>query len=108
MFSGLFHFVCANSLVCGNNFGEIREPYKGDSVRQVIGNAYDVPGVFDKETDIMAEMKSIILNNDEQRLFGRATFTLRYEDENKIPVIPELIITPRCREDKQDGLWTTW
>lgn len=92
--------------MCGNNFGEIREPYKGDSIRQVIGNAYDVPGVFDKVTDIMAEMKSIILNNDEQHLFGRATFTVRYE--NKIHVISELIITPRCREDKQDGLWTIW
>lgn len=35
---------------------------------------------------------------------------VRYEDENenKTPVTPEQIITPRRREDKQNYLWTTW
>ncbi len=33
---------------------------------------------------------------------------VRYEDENKTPVTPEQIITPRRREDKQNDLWTTW
>lgn len=32
---------------------------------------------------------------------------VRYEDENKTPVTPEQIITPRRREDKQNDLWTT-
>ncbi|EPT4935903.1 DUF932 domain-containing protein, partial [Escherichia coli] len=33
---------------------------------------------------------------------------VRYEDENKTPVTPEQIITPRRLEDKQNDLWTTW
>ncbi|ENN3289349.1 DUF932 domain-containing protein, partial [Escherichia coli] len=45
---------------------------------------------------------------DEQHLFGRAALMVRYEDENKTPVTPEQIITPRRREDKQNDLWTTW
>lgn len=30
-------------------------------------------------------MKSVILNQDEQYLFGKAALTVRYEDENKTP-----------------------
>ena len=32
MIPGIFRFVCTNGLVCGNNFGEIRVPHKGDIV----------------------------------------------------------------------------
>ncbi|EPG3584818.1 DUF932 domain-containing protein, partial [Escherichia coli] len=108
MIPGIFRFVCTNGLVCGNNFGEIRVPHKGDIVGQVIEGAYEVLGVFDKVTDNMEAMKEIHLNSDEQHLFGRAALMVRYEDENKTPVTPEQIITPRRREDKQNDLWTTW
>ena len=93
--------------VCGNNFGEIRVPHKGDIVGQVIEGAYEVLGVFDKVTENMETMKEIHLNSDEQHLFGRAALMVRYEDENKTPVTPEQIITPRRWEDKQNDLWTT-
>ncbi|EGX5146829.1 DUF945 domain-containing protein [Salmonella enterica] len=108
MVPGLFRFVCTNGLVCGNHFGEIRVPHKGDIVWQVIEGAYEVMGIFDKVTENMESMKSVILNQDEQYLFGKAALTVRYEDENKIPVSPEQIITPRRREDKQNDLWTTY
>lgn len=108
MIPGIFRFVCTNGLVCGNNFGEIRIPHKGDIVGQVIEGAYEVLGVFDKVTDNMEAMKEIHLNSDEQHLFGRAALMVRYEDENKTPVTPEQIITPRRWEDKQNDLWTTW
>ncbi len=36
MIPGIFRFVCTNGTVCGNNFGEIRVPHKGDIVGQVI------------------------------------------------------------------------
>ena len=108
MIPGIFRFVCTNGLVCGNNFGEIRVPHKGDIVGQVIEGAYEVLGVFDKVTENMETMKEIHLNSDEQHLFCRAALMARYEDENKTPVTPEQIITPRRWEDKQNDLWTTW
>ncbi|MBB8547345.1 DUF932 domain-containing protein, partial [Escherichia coli] len=83
-----FRFVCTNGLVCGNNFGEIHVPHKGDIVGQVIEGAYEVLGVFDKVTDNIKAMKEIHLNSDEQHLFCRAALMVRYEDENKTPVTP--------------------
>ncbi|VGD15012.1 Domain of uncharacterised function (DUF932) [Klebsiella pneumoniae] len=53
-------------------------------------------------------MKSIALTKEEQRLFGQAALTYRYEDENKSPVSIEQIIHPRRYEDKKDDIWTTY
>ena len=108
MIPGMFRQVCSNGLVAWKDFGEIRVPHKGDIVGQVIEGAYEVLGVFDKVTENMETMKEIHLNSDEQHLFGRAALMARYEDENKTPVTPEQIITPRRWEDKQNDLWTTW
>lgn len=108
MIPGMFRFVCTNGLVCGNNFDEIRVPHKGDITGQVIEGAYEVLSIFDKVTENMEAMKSIYLNREEQYLFGKAALTVRYGEDNKIPVTPEQIITPRRWEDKKNDLWTTW
>ena len=62
MIPGIFRFVCTNGLVCGNNFGEIRVPHKGDIVGQVIEGAYEVLGVFDKVTENMEAMPAFDRN----------------------------------------------
>ena len=46
MLPGLFRAVCQNGLVCGESFGEVRVPHKGDVVSQVIEGAYEVLGIF--------------------------------------------------------------
>ncbi|VCV91669.1 hypothetical protein BANRA_05196 [Klebsiella pneumoniae] len=58
-------------------------------------------GIFDKITEGVDVMKSIALTKEEQRLFGQAALTYRYEDENKSPVSIEQIIHPRRYEDKK-------
>lgn len=58
---GIFRFVCTNGLVCGDSFGEIRVPHKGDVVGQVIEGAYEVVGIFDKVEESVDAMKSIQL-----------------------------------------------
>lgn len=108
MIPGIFRFVCTNGLVCGDSFGEIRVPHKGDVVGQVIEGAYEVVGIFDKVEESVDAMKSIQLTNEEQRLLGQAALTYKYEDEQKAPVTIEQIIHPRRYEDKKDDLWTTY
>jgi hypothetical protein len=48
MLPGLFRFVCQNGLVCGETFGEVRVPHKGNVVEKVIEGAYEVLGIFDR------------------------------------------------------------
>ena len=47
MLPGLFRAVCQNGLVCGDTFGEVRVPHKGNVVDKVIEGAYEVLETFD-------------------------------------------------------------
>ena len=40
MLPGLLRAVCQNGLICGETFGEVRVPHKGDVVERVIEGAY--------------------------------------------------------------------
>lgn len=42
MLPGYFRAICTNGMVCGQSFGEIRVPHRGDVVSKVIEGAYDV------------------------------------------------------------------
>ncbi|MFD3227322.1 DUF932 domain-containing protein, partial [Rahnella aceris] len=83
MLPGMFRFVCANGMVCGEDFGEVRVPHKGDVTGQVIEGAYEVLGIFDKVDEHMNIMKDIPLNRDEQDLFAQAALMYRYGEEDK-------------------------
>lgn len=45
MLPGMFRFACANGLICGHSFGEVRVPHKGDVTEKVIEGAYEVLGI---------------------------------------------------------------
>lgn len=108
MIPGLFRFVCTNGLVCGETFGQIRVPHKGDVVGQVIEGAFEVLNIFDKVDAQRDAMKSIALNREEQRVFARAALTFKYESEEQAPITLDQVIQPRRWEDKKDDLWTTY
>lgn len=57
MIPGMFRFVCMNGMVCGQTFGEIRVPHKGDVVGQVIDGEYEVLDIFDGVKESRGEMK---------------------------------------------------
>lgn len=110
MIPGMFRFICTNGMVCGDTFGEVRVPHKGDVVGQVIEGAYEVLGIFDKIDNQLDAMKSIRLNTEEQHLFAEAALMYRYgNEEGKIPpVTAEKLLTTRRIEDKQNDLWMTF
>ena len=63
MLPGLFRAVCQNGLVCGESFGEVRVPHKGDVVSQVIEGAYEVLGIFDRVEEKRDAMQSLLLHH---------------------------------------------
>ncbi|PVZ84151.1 hypothetical protein C9426_23875 [Serratia sp. S1B] len=110
MIPGVFRFVCMNGMVCGDTFGEVRVPHKGDVVGQVIEGAYEVLGIFDKVDENLEAMKTIQLNREEQKLFADAALVYRYgnEESKAPPITAERLLTPRRWEDKKDDLWMTF
>jgi hypothetical protein len=104
---GMFRSVCTNSLVCGQSFGEIRVPHRGDIVGKVIEGAYEVLGVFDRVEDKRDAMQSLRLPPQAQQALANAALTYRFGEEHQ-PVTAAQILTPRRYEDRQDDLWTTY
>ncbi|MFP1527067.1 DUF932 domain-containing protein [Escherichia coli] len=108
MIPGIFRFVCTNGLVCGNSLAKSAFHIKVILSGRLSRERMKCSVSLIRSLIIWRRLKEIHLNSDEQHLFGRAALMVRYEDENKTPVTPEQIITPRRREDKQNDLWTTW
>ncbi|EBH8768926.1 DUF945 domain-containing protein [Salmonella enterica subsp. enterica serovar Freetown] len=104
---GIFRSVCTNSLVCGQSFGEIRVPHRGNVVEKVIEGAYEVLGVFDRVEEKRDAMQSLLLPPPAQQAFAKAALTYRFGEEH-LPVTASQILAPRRHEDRQDDLWSVF
>lgn len=107
MLPGLFRGVCTNGLVCGQSFGEVRVPHKGDVVEKVIEGAYEVLGIFDRVEEKRDAMQSALLPPPALQAMARAALHYRFGDDHQ-PVTTAQILTPRRYEDRSDDLWTVY
>lgn len=104
---GIFRSVCTNSLVCGQSFGEIRVPHRGDVVEKVIEGAYEVLGVFDRVEEKRDAMQSLILPPPAQLAFAKAALHYRFGEEHQ-PITESQVLMPRRWQDEKNDLWTTF
>jgi hypothetical protein len=86
MMAGMFRFVCANGMVCGDTLHDVRVRHNGDAVNSIIDGAYTVLESFETAGEQLEEMKSLPLNEGEQMAFARAVLTLKYEDSEPAPI----------------------
>ncbi|EPH2850703.1 DUF932 domain-containing protein [Serratia nevei] len=107
MLPGFFRFVCQNGLICGETFGEVRVPHKGNIVEKVIEGAYEVLDTFGRIEEKRDEMQSLILPPPTQYALAKAALTYRFGEDHQ-PVTEDQILMPRRWEDKADDLWTTY
>jgi hypothetical protein len=107
MLPGLFRAVCQNGLICGESFGEVRVPHKGNVVEKVIEGAYEVLGVFDRIEEKRDSMQSLMLPPPAQQAFAKAVLTYRFGEEYQ-PVTEEQILAPRRWQDESSDLWTVF
>lgn len=107
MLPGLFRAVCQNGLICGETFGEVRVPHKGDVVERVIEGAYEVLGIFERVDEKREEMQQLILPPPAQQALAKAALTYRYGDEHQ-PISELQILSPRRWQDESPDLWTTY
>ena len=107
MLPGLFRAVCSNGLVCGESFGEVRVPHKGNVVERVIEGAYEVLGVFDRVEEKRDAMQSLLLPPPAQGALAKAALTYRFGEEHQ-PVTESQLLAPRRWQDESGDLWTTY
>ncbi len=110
MLAGMYRFVCANGLVCGDTTADFRMPHKGNIVESVIGGAYEVLDGFTRIVDERESMQALTLNDAEQQLFARAALSLKYDvtDTTPAPVTEGQVLQSNRRADTSNDLWTTF
>lgn len=104
---GIFRSVCTNSLVCGQSFGEIRVPHRGNVVERVIEGAYEVLGVFDQVEEKREAMQSLLLPPQTQQALAKAALTYRFGEEHQA-VTEVQALSPRRWQDEKNDLWTVF
>ncbi|WP_064540340.1 DUF932 domain-containing protein [Buttiauxella ferragutiae] len=104
---GIFRSVCTNSLVCGQSFGEIRVPHRGNVVERVIEGAYEVLGVFDQVEEKREAMQSLLLPPPAQQALAKAALTYRFGEEHQA-VTEAQALSPRRWQDEKNDLWTVF
>lgn len=104
---GIFRSVCTNSLVCGQSFGEIRVPHRGNVVEKVIEGAYEVLGIFDRVEEKRGAIESLLIPPPAQHALAEAALTYHFGEEHQ-PVTATQILTPRRYEDRQNDLWSVF
>lgn len=107
MLPGIFRAVCQNGLICGETFGEVHVPHKGDVVDRVIEGAYEVLGIFGRVDEKREEMQQLMLPQPAQLALAKAALTYRFGDEHQ-PVTESQILSPRRWQDESPDLWTTY
>lgn len=112
MMAGWFRFVCSNGLVCGNATHDVRVPHKGNITDNVIEGATRILDDFDHVNESVDGMRTLTLNDGEQRAFATAALALRYPDAGgdfaPAPITAEQLAQPRRFEDRASTLWTTF
>lgn len=110
LFGGVFRFICANGMVCGDTFEEIRVRHSGKIVADVIEGAYRVVDGFEGVMGRVDEMKQIRLARDEQLVFASAAAELRLATpEGEEHAIDAMAFNAARRvEDRASDLWTSF
>lgn len=107
MLPGLFRAVCANGLVCGQSFGQVRVPHRGDVVEKVIEGAYEVLGVFDRVEEKREAMASLLLPPPAQQAFAKAALNYRFGEDHH-PVTESQALSARRWQDEKSDLWSVY
>jgi hypothetical protein len=108
---GFFRFVCFNGLAVGDAYTPVKVRHSGrmDQVaHDVIEGAYTVLGERERVSEGVREMSLIRLTDRQAKAFAEAAHMVRFPDQDRAPVSPQALLTPRRVEDRSDDLWTTF
>ena len=105
MLAGVFRYVCANGLICGKTYHDIRVPHKGDARDQVLDGAHVILRSFGLVTEARQRMQATQLTREEARAYGAAALQLRYDGVHTA-ISPAQAVEPRREQDRRTDLWT--
>lgn len=107
-FTGVFRFICANGMITGDTFQEVKTRHMNFDESDIIDASYTILKETPKIANNINEMKAIELNPQEQKIYADSVLTMLYGDEEKPPISDSRILTPRRYHDEKSTLWNTF
>lgn len=110
LLAGLFRLICSNGLMVGDGIVDhisTRHVGSKSAADAVIEATYQV---IEDQPKVMASIESfsaLRLEAPEQRAFGAAALSLKYDD-GAAPVTAEQVIRPKRYADQEPTLWNTF
>ena len=105
---GLFRLVCLNGMVVSDGtFARISIKHSGFNPDSVIEASFDVLEAVPRIMDKVKLFQDRILTDAERLALATGAATYRWEDPNKAPVNPSMLLNPRRYGDGAKDLWTT-
>ncbi len=105
---GLFRLVCLNGMVVSDGtFARISIKHSGFNPDLVIEASFDVLEAVPQIMDKVKLFQDRILTDAERLALATGAATYRWEDPNKAPVNPSMLLNPRRYGDGEKDLWTT-
>ena len=105
---GLFRLVCLNGMVVSDGtFARISIKHSGFNPDSVIEASFDVLEAVPQIMDKVKLFQDRILTDAERLALANGAATYRWEDPNKAPVNPSMLLNPRRYGDGAKDLWTT-
>ena len=105
---GLFRLVCLNGMVVSDGtFARISIKHSGFNPDLVIEASFDVLEAVPQIMDKVKLFQDRILTDAERLALATGAATYRWEDPNKAPVNPSMLLNPRRYGDGAKDLWTS-
>lgn len=113
MIPGYFRFVCANGLMVGDTFNEVKVRHSGNATLEVIEGAFTVLEDAEEITEQVQRFKGIIVTEGERNILAEAAHQLRFpdaykEDGKQTPVSADKLLHTRRTDDRASDLWTAF
>lgn len=115
MIPGMFRIVCANGLIAGETFDQVKVRHSGDAVGEVIEGAFRVLDEAPRVAGQVETFRGLTLNRDEEMILAEAAHVLRFPDHHaegearrETPIQADQLLRARRMDDRAPDLWTAF
>jgi hypothetical protein len=106
--AGVFRLVCLNGMIVKDgSLPGVKVGHRGNIVHDVIDASYEVVKQAETVMGRVEDMRNIVLDTTERRIFAQSALNLRYDGPNDAGFAPPALLHPRRTVDTQHNLWTT-
>lgn len=107
MLAGCYRFVCANGLICGETFDDVRVTHRGDIQQNIIEGAYRILSQSQAMTISRQAMQLVQLSDHEESVFAQAALKLRFP-ERYLDIQSAQALRRLRQADLNTDLWTVF